>query len=156
MGRYLALVLAVGLSMTLHTGVQCANINDLADAYEGPLSSTNSSSFEEGSLAFTVKTRQSNGGFIGVIPGLEIPIQGKVNTSGKFSFSGEGAGTSGKTTFDIKIKGKGQLSATGRFIGGTANLKGVLNGSSVNVNYIFYLEEASVMGLQRRGSILGL
>lgn len=150
MRKWLGTLTVIALTLALDSGVHSANINDLRNTYSGPASSINVAKAEEALLFFQLTNTLANGGFSAIVdPTFQIPVNGKVSSSGKFSFSGENSGKG----FALKIKAKGQLSATGRFIGGTMNLKGTLNSQSINWNYVFFVEVQELMetGSRRKG-----
>src|SRR5262249_39374110 len=94
-----------------------ADINDLENSYEGAIQHRTSKDLESENPEIAFSDQQPNGTFNGLLG--DIPIHGKVTTSGKMTFSGKLTVMSQSLT--VK-EGKGQLSATGKFILGSFKL----------------------------------
>jgi hypothetical protein len=116
---------------------RAANIDDLAETYSGRVHHSSIPSEEDESVTFFIIGTQPNGKFTGNIGG-GIPISGKVTASGAVTFSGSAEDKGG--SIQIK-KGTGQLSATGRFIVGSFQLKGA--GANTPGKYTFHVDAAS-------------
>lgn len=124
----------VAVSMSVGNGSRAADISDLGEFYEGSTHHGTNADNEDTALDFDVQTREQNGKFTGIFSG--IPVKGKVTSTGKVTFSGSLTITEG--TISIK-SGKGQLSATGRFIVGSFKVQTKPNAPATG-NWTFQAE----------------
>lgn len=139
--KTLAPLLVVGLTtLTLiaDASTRAADIDDLKGEYSGAAYSSSSTSDEIDLISLTVGPKSANGKFTGEF--RNVQVSGKVTPAGKITFSGQA--TKGDLFLRVK-SGKGQLSATGRFIVGSykvqSNAPEVVTGS-----FTFSLEESDL------------
>lgn len=98
--------------------LSAADIDNLAPGYEGGQYHTTDAGQEFQLMVLSQLTAEGGGKFSGNYG--SVPITGKVTNTGKMTFSGKT--TQMGATIQVK-SGKGQLSATGRFIIGSFTVK---------------------------------
>lgn len=112
-------LLIAGAAASIGVGARAANVNDLAEIYSGRLHHSANAAGENEGFGFAVTSISPNGKFVGDL-GDGIVMNGKVTSTGKMTFAVNGSNSKGSLKM---TKGKGQLSATGRFIVGSFQLK---------------------------------
>lgn len=135
----------LGLVLALAVGsipASASNISDLATAYTGSWHSITTAENENLPAGLAISATSTNGKFTGFFQG--IPITGKVSSKGVITFKGKSSGSANRQTQGIAgtgaiSKGKAQLSATGRFIGGTFTYKGTGGLAALSGKYLFSL-----------------
>ncbi|MBM3459482.1 MAG: hypothetical protein FJX77_13255 [Armatimonadetes bacterium] len=137
--RRSALVLAAGavLAVVAVRSSQAATIAQLQNFYRGTAFSRSNTVNELHQVTLEITGRVADRfsaiatlrtGAAGETP-IRVIGTGRVGTNGKVGFTGRGTIT-GDT--DIRVNHDGQLSATGRAIHGTLNVRGILRGQRVD------------------------